>query len=376
MQSGKKARAMNNNKNQNPNSGPKGKNKGGGKAKKGPKQGSFASRNGNKQFSAAAAYSTGNSGKAPNVTMSKDSCRVIHRELLGNVSGVSTSAFTISSTFALNPGIVATFPWLSNIAQNWEAYRFNKLRVCYYTRTGSNTAGSVIMVPDYDASDGSPISEQTASSYEDIQEDVPWKDITCTLRPGAMHSVGPRKFVRLGALSANQDIKLYDVGNLFICTVDSAAAAPWGKVWIEYDVTFYTPQLQSGGSTFTTVSAIRSGGTMDNLNVFGDAPVITGNLGVTVAANVMTFPTLIVGAEYNIDLSLTGTTISAINSGVPVGMTLKTTCFLDFNAAGTKANMSRTFTATAVSGSMAITCTAASITAGQTIFSMIPTSSF
>lgn len=203
-------------------------------------------RNGNMQRSVAAAYATGNSGKAPKLSYQKGSVRVQHRELVTNVSGLNDNgAFSVASSVALNPGLSQSFPWLSNLAQNYESYRFHKLRFCYYTRTGSNTPGSVILAPDYDASDPSPGSEQTVSTYEDVQEDAPWKDICCTLRPAAMFSAGPHKFVRQNALAANQDIKLYDCGNFFICRVDSSAAASWGKVWVEYDVELFTPQLPS-----------------------------------------------------------------------------------------------------------------------------------
>jgi hypothetical protein len=197
-----------------------------------------------KQASAAAAYATGQSSQAPSIRATRDSSRIVHRELISSISG--TAGFAIANAFALNPGIAATFPWLASQAASWEQYRFNKLRFCYYTRTGSNTPGSMLLVPDYDAADGPPSSEQIASSYEDVSEDAPWKDLCCDLRVSAMHSMGPRKFVRTAALLANQDIKTYDAGNLYACTTDGAVAN-WGKLWVEYDVSLFVPQLPPAG---------------------------------------------------------------------------------------------------------------------------------
>lgn len=69
-----------------------------------------------KQASAAAAYASQQVGSAATVVASKDSCRVVHREFIGNVTG--STAFAISNSFAVNPGLPASFPWLSGMAAN------------------------------------------------------------------------------------------------------------------------------------------------------------------------------------------------------------------------------------------------------------------
>lgn len=196
------------------------------------------------QASVAAAYSTGQSTSAPLITASRDSCRIVHKELVGSITG--SASFTIAKILELNPGLAVTFPWLASQALAWETYRFNKLRFRYYTRTGSNVPGSVQLVPDYDPLDAAPATESIASAYEDVEEDAPWKDLICDLRPAAMFPMGPKKFTRTAALAANEDLKTYDVGKLFVTTTDGTAV-PWGKLWAEYDITFYTPQLPPAG---------------------------------------------------------------------------------------------------------------------------------
>jgi hypothetical protein len=198
-----------------------------------------------KQQAAASAYSTGQSTFLPDIKTSSTSSRIKHRELLSSIIGSST--FSTVYQFALNPGLASSFPWLSTQAIGWEQYHFNSLRLCYYTRCGTLTSGSVLICPDYDAADSPPDSEQIASSYAGAVEDVPWKDIVCTLNQQSMHPDGKRKFVRQAALSGNLDIKTYDVGQIFCCTVDGTIVN-WGKLWIEYDVSLYVPQLPSGGA--------------------------------------------------------------------------------------------------------------------------------
>lgn len=193
----------------------------------------------------AAAYSSQQRSQAPRINASRDQCRIVHRELVASVTG--SVAFTVAQALALNPGLSATFPWLASQAQNWEQYRFDRLKLCYYTRTGSDVPGSVQLIPDYDAADSAPSSEQIASTYEDVSEDAPWKDISCVLRTAAMHPMGPKKFIRTGPLAANLDVKTYDVGNFFLATMDGTAVN-WGKLWIEYDVTLFSPQMPPAGS--------------------------------------------------------------------------------------------------------------------------------
>jgi len=200
----------------------------------------------NQMKSVSVVYSTGQSTPSPTVQASYGQSRIRHRELVTSITGTET--FTVGYTLALNPGVQSTFNWLSTMAQGWEQYEFKSLKFEYVTRTSTSTSGSVMLVPDYDAADAAPVSEQVASSYEDTQEDVPWVDLCCTLNPSRMFPMGPKKFIRLTTLASNLDIKTYDAGNLFVCTTDGASSgANWGKLWVEYDVILYNPQLPPGG---------------------------------------------------------------------------------------------------------------------------------
>jgi hypothetical protein len=259
----------------------------------------------------AAAYAKGQRSSAPRIEATRDQVRIVHRELIGSITG--SVVFTTSQTVALNPGLPASFPWLATQAQAWERYRFNRLRFCYYTRTGSNVPGSVMMIPDYDASDAAPFSEQIASTYEDVEEDAPWKDIECELRPASLHALGPSKFVRTNVLSANLDIKTYDAGNFFLATVDGTAVS-WGKLWVEYDVTLMTPQLNPAGSG-VIVSQHLSGSTPTTAALLGAAPVTASNSAnlVGLVGEVLTFNQ---AGKFSVVYAVDATT-SVTQTGVP-----------------------------------------------------------
>lgn len=169
--------------------------------------------------------------------------RIVEREFLATIAG--STGYSVGNTFALNPGLVASFPWLSIEAAGWESYRFNKLRFCYYTRKGSSTDGSVIMGPDYDPNDGAPADEATFTTYQDVKEFAPWMDNVCVdLDAQQLNKIGRAKFVRTGTLPTGAQIVDYDSGNFFVATTGMADASNVGKLWVEYDVTFETKQKQ------------------------------------------------------------------------------------------------------------------------------------
>lgn len=66
---------------------------------------------------------------------------VSHREYIQDiVSSSSAGAFKIDS-FLINPGDPATFPWLSNLAQNFEEYRIHGM-IFQFKTTSANALNS------------------------------------------------------------------------------------------------------------------------------------------------------------------------------------------------------------------------------------------
>jgi len=198
-----------------------------------------ASRKASGTVGLAAAYSTAQHLGPAKINKTAGGTRITHREFLGQITG--TVAFTVSK-FIVNPGQTLTFPWLAPQAVQWESYRFHRLAFEYITRCGSTESGSVLMSPDYDAADATPTTELQLTTYDGATEDSPWRNQRNNLKPSAMFSMGSRKFVRgNGLLPASADIKTYDCANMFIATIGTAANA-WGKLWVDYDVEFFTPQ--------------------------------------------------------------------------------------------------------------------------------------
>lgn len=317
-------RVMNSNKNNLPKRAPRAQKKQQPPQSKGPAKPEEGNRNlrraaaraQNKSMASAYApnaIATGTKSMEPLIRGGRNSCRIVHRELVASISG--SASFTVGQSIPLNPGLASSFPWLASQAQAWEEYRFHKLKFCYYTRTGTQTTGSLQIVPDYDAADAAPATEQIASSFEDVVEDAPWKDLECRLNPQAMYSMGPKKFIRTGALAANLDIKTYDVGQLFVCSTDGAAVN-WGKLWVEYDVEFFVPASPSSGIVFAA-SQHETSVDPTSSSLLPTPVVLPGSsVLASVAGNVLTF---LSAGRFLVTQYLAATSVTAVSVTAAAG---------------------------------------------------------
>jgi hypothetical protein len=190
------------------------------------------------------------------------------------------TAFSIAQ-YPLQPGVGTLFPWLSVIAQRFNRYRFNRLQFLYEAKCSSQSAGSVILAVDADASDQLPATKSEVCSYQMFKDYVPWVsgDLVCNCVD--LNANLPYHFVRSGT-TANTDIKTYDSGN-FILATGGIAAGTYGELYVSYDVELDTPILTDGvGGSLT------AGGTPTQANPLG-VPVVSGILPGVWTPGVFTF---------------------------------------------------------------------------------------
>ena len=119
------------------------------------------------------------SASVPSMHRTDQTIVVRHREFIGVISGAT--AFQIRYELPLNPGLSSTFPWLSQIAANYQEYRFKGIVFHYIPTsgmvTGANPAlGSVMMQTVYRAND-----EEPTSKYELLNEYWSNESMPCDL---------------------------------------------------------------------------------------------------------------------------------------------------------------------------------------------------
>ena len=183
------------------------------------------------------------SGRPVISSRSAHSVRIRHKELLGSVD--ATDDFTITGRYNINPGLSDTFPWLSREARGYERYKFHALRLCYRTRTSTDTSGSIMLACDYDGDAETPLSDQQMGSFQGSVEDSPWKDIIFTADTKALLGGYTDKYIRSFDESSAFNHRSTDGGILYV----GASGGPSlplavGKLWVEYDVTLITPHVK------------------------------------------------------------------------------------------------------------------------------------
>lgn len=289
------------------------------------------------------------------MTQRNGDCLISHREYIQDITANTGSPSTFQATqFVLNPGQVATFPWLSNVAKNFESYRFRKLKFHYETEAPSSLGGSLVQSVDYDATDAAPLTKQQAMAYRNAVRSAPWEPCCHT---SAREDMAKQKsyFVRPGAQPANTDIKMYDTGNLFVCTQNvTTASAVCGELYVEYDVELLTPIWENLTGTSGSLQANGTAG-QAAATPFGTSTINgVGQIQTTVNAAtplVVNVSGLVVGQEYVAAGLITGTVMSGWTLTGSAGLTPKGGVSLwDFNAAATIGQGCQSFTASATSG--------------------------
>ena len=170
-------------------------------------------------------------------------CVIKHREFIRDINGSVNFAATGVS---INPGLSATFNWLSGIATRFESYQFLELCFSYETQAPTTTSGSVVLAIDYDPRDPLPTSKAQAMDYRGTVRSAPW---TPCQHESIAEDLRKRKtyYVRSGSAAPNEDLSLYDTGTLSVITQAQAGATVIGELWAHYTVKLMTPKSNSAG---------------------------------------------------------------------------------------------------------------------------------
>lgn len=252
-------------------------------------------------------------------------------EFIGNVvvtsSTAGSSPFSVQ-TFALNPGITATFPFLSQIAQNYELYDWQQLLFQYKPLSGesgaaSNNLGSIIMATHYDPDGATFINKIQMENYAYSNSTKP----SC----GAVHGVECKPgssstnmlYVRAGAVS--RDKIFTDVGTFQLATEGipfaSAGSQVVGELHVTYTVTLSRPQLFNSLLGLGIMQDVFSYTVAQNSAVPSSIVASAQNLigGVVSGSNstqLYTFPTSIVAGTYLFSLVMESNAAAGANNVV------------------------------------------------------------
>lgn len=245
----------------------------------------------------------------PHIERSKEGITITHSEFVKVINGSTDFSVT---TIPINPGLSYPFQWLSRESRGYEKYFTRSMEFCVLPRNGTQLAGTTLLCFDYDASDDAPNSEAQAYSYRDAVGAASWQSIALKLDPNDLRGRG-NLLLRYGSLSANQDITLRDLGNLYVITNGQSSTAAVGTLLIRYKFTLNIEQTDFIAPSIT----VSSGGTVSDIAVFGTAATYaSASISVTASSSTLTFNSV---GTFFVNIVVTGTGVTCGAASVSGG---------------------------------------------------------
>lgn len=192
----------------------------------------------------------------------KEYVRDVYGNELVRSSTTATVPFT-NATFQLNPGLESSFPWLSQIAANYEEYEFKQLIYTYKSivadvSSNNGQVGTIIMATQYNPSlppftnKGDMMSYAHSASAKSTDDMV--HGVECD---PAKLSGDPGKYIRTSPVLLSEDAKDYDLGTFNFAVANTPVSfvnASIGELWVSYTVVLRKPKIVTAkGNTISRI---------------------------------------------------------------------------------------------------------------------------
>jgi len=172
--------------------------------------------------------------------------RIVHREYIGDVSSVGLN-FNLTR-LPITPTSSTTFPWLSQVAQCYEKFKFHGLVFEFSTASATavastNTAlGKVILCTQYNSVEPPFTTKLQMDQYEYAVSTVPCESAIHPVE--CKPSQGAPEFLYLSeAGNFSGDQRWNQIGAFSIATVGQQAPSNIGELWVSYDVELVCTRL-------------------------------------------------------------------------------------------------------------------------------------
>ena len=181
---------------------------------------------------------------------------ITHKEYLTDIYGNGAATPFVNTTWSINPGLERTFPWLAQLAANFDEYELKQLIFSYRSTVSNDVSssngqvGTIIMVADYNTGDSSFVEKGTMMQYAGAVSAKTADDLQCGIEcDPAKLSGDVGKYVRSSPVLIGQDIKTYDLANFQLAvsgTPTAYANQPIGELWVSYSIMLRKPKLFTG----------------------------------------------------------------------------------------------------------------------------------
>jgi len=233
-----------------------------------------------------------------------------HREFIGSING--SVGFTVQKNLVINPGLPASFPWLSSIASRFQEYDIKGMVFHYVPTSGtfngtSAALGSVMIQTSYRVSDSAPSSKLEMMNEYWSNEVVPFETMAHPIECDPKENPFNIHYVRNVPVPGSEPL-MYDVGRTFVATQGQASTDQLGDLWVTYEVELKKPLIASPAlASPAYYGASYTGPT--SASFFGTPATSAGNLPVSANVKTVTIqpgnagPFLLVAQIYGTNLS-------------------------------------------------------------------------
>lgn len=221
-------------------------------------------------------------------------------EYLGDLFSSPTPGLFSSRTFQVNPADINTFPWLSQIAANYEEYVMEGMYFEYRSMSSdalnsTNTAlGTVVMSSQYNVNSEDFTSKQEMENHEFGISVKPSESMRYFVECAKNQSVLGEMYIRaprnLSLPSNISDRRFSDICDFQIASQGvQGANVNLGEIWVTYQVCLLKSRMYDslGLSSLSYTYVNDTGVTSANLlGTVADANVAFDNIGLNVASPV------------------------------------------------------------------------------------------
>lgn len=204
-------------------------------------------------------------------------------EFLQDVYGAPSASFFLES-WKLNPGLTENFPWLAQIAQNYEEYEFIQLLFHFKstvdasaTNNTNGSTGTLIMATNYNPAAPNFSNKETMMQYHGANSGRVTEEHTHGVECDPdKNALSGQKYIRSLPVQVGQDLKTFDLGTFQLAQANLPSAffnQQIGELWVTYTVRLRKPKLSVALCAASNECRFVSAGGETNILLMGTNPL-------------------------------------------------------------------------------------------------------
>jgi hypothetical protein len=166
---------------------------------------------------------------------------VSETELIETITG-NTSSVLATNNYIVNPGRVATFPWLAGLALKFELYKFTKLSFRWQPSCPTTETGNVLMSLDYDTQDTELTTEQELMAIPGAKMGSCFTGFVFNALAGGRSLFAKDLFISDSSTDVTKNL-----GKFYLGVVGTTSTTAIGRLYVDYAVELVIQQISADG---------------------------------------------------------------------------------------------------------------------------------